>query len=83
MGVPFEALLPYGIMLTMFGITGAGLAAVRNIQNGGKAPRHGLDLWDRRSSDGSGSSLDWLSTRSNGQCGGSSRLRVKQSMEGE
>ncbi|QSZ30787.1 hypothetical protein DSL72_000345 [Monilinia vaccinii-corymbosi] len=49
MGVPFEALLPYAIMLSMFGITGAGLSTVRAMQNGGKRGRHSLDAWDRQS----------------------------------
>lgn len=65
MGVPFEALIPYGIMLTvcgnlscnngsqwliweqMFSITGAGLSKIRNMQNGGKRQRHGIDTWDK------------------------------------
>ncbi|APA08041.1 hypothetical protein sscle_03g028110 [Sclerotinia sclerotiorum 1980 UF-70] len=47
MGVPFEALLPYGIMLAMFGITGAGLSGMRALQNGGKRARHSVDAWDR------------------------------------
>ncbi|EDN90913.1 hypothetical protein SS1G_00313 [Sclerotinia sclerotiorum 1980 UF-70] len=49
MGVPFEALLPYGIMLAMFGITGAGLSGMRALQNGGKRARHSVDAWDRQS----------------------------------
>ncbi|KAL8728080.1 MAG: hypothetical protein Q9181_005469 [Wetmoreana brouardii] len=49
MGVPFEALIPYGIGLVMFGITGAGLSAVRAAQNGGKPARHSVDQWDRQS----------------------------------
>ncbi|KEQ87414.1 hypothetical protein M438DRAFT_362318 [Aureobasidium pullulans EXF-150] len=49
MGVPFEALLPYGICLAFFGITGAGLSKIRNIQNGGKRARHSIDQWDRQS----------------------------------
>ncbi|PQE16911.1 NADh:ubiquinone oxidoreductase kda subunit protein [Rutstroemia sp. NJR-2017a BBW] len=49
MGVPFEALLPYGIMLAMFGITGAGLSKIRHMQNGGKRARHSVDAWDRQS----------------------------------
>ncbi|KAF2434618.1 hypothetical protein EJ08DRAFT_685920 [Tothia fuscella] len=48
MGVPFEALLPYGIMLAMFGITGGGLSQLRHMQNGGKRSRHSVDQWDRR-----------------------------------
>jgi hypothetical protein len=32
-----------------FGITGAGLSKIRNIQNGGKRARHSVDQWDRQS----------------------------------
>ncbi|KEY67669.1 hypothetical protein S7711_03922 [Stachybotrys chartarum IBT 7711] len=49
MPVPFEALLPYAIMVTMFGITGTGLAAFRTWQNEGKRPRYSLDQWDKQS----------------------------------
>ncbi|KZF24943.1 hypothetical protein L228DRAFT_243695 [Xylona heveae TC161] len=31
----------------MFAITGAGLSKIRNMQNGGKRPRHSIDQWDR------------------------------------
>ncbi len=31
----------------MFGVTGAGLAKVRHMQNGGKPARRSLDQWDR------------------------------------
>ncbi|KIW02057.1 uncharacterized protein PV09_06557 [Verruconis gallopava] len=48
MGVPFEALIPYGIMITMFGITGGGLAVVKSVANGGKRHRHAIDTWDRQ-----------------------------------
>ncbi|CAF9942709.1 MAG: hypothetical protein ALECFALPRED_009927 [Alectoria fallacina] len=51
MGVPFEALLPYAIMLSMFGITGAGLSKIRHMQNGGKRARHSIDQWDRQMMD--------------------------------
>ncbi|KAH7319723.1 hypothetical protein B0I35DRAFT_478048 [Stachybotrys elegans] len=47
MPVPFEALLPYAIMIGMFGVTGTGLAAFRTWQNEGKRPRYSLDQWDR------------------------------------
>ncbi|KAI1436252.1 hypothetical protein GGR50DRAFT_652485 [Xylaria sp. CBS 124048] len=47
MGVPFEALIPYGIILAMFGATGAGLSKLRHWQNGHKRPRRSLDQWDR------------------------------------
>jgi len=51
MPVPFEALLPYAIMLSMFAITGAGLNKVKHMQNGGKRPRHSVDQWDRQMMD--------------------------------
>ncbi|CCT70091.1 uncharacterized protein FFUJ_06030 [Fusarium fujikuroi IMI 58289] len=47
MPVPFEALLPYAIMIGMFGISGTGLAVVKNWQNEGKRPRYSVDQWDR------------------------------------
>ncbi|KAL6890743.1 hypothetical protein GGI43DRAFT_415633 [Trichoderma evansii] len=49
MPVPFETLLPYGIMIVMFGATGTGLAAFKTWQNEGKRPRYSLDQWDRQS----------------------------------
>ncbi|RDI80855.1 Polyadenylate-binding protein, cytoplasmic and nuclear [Venturia inaequalis] len=33
MGVPFEALLPYGIMLGMFAVTGGALAKLDHMKN--------------------------------------------------
>ncbi|EFQ35460.1 uncharacterized protein GLRG_10604 [Colletotrichum graminicola M1.001] len=51
MPVPFETLIPYGIMIAMFGVTGAGLHVIKGIQNGGKKPRWGLDQWDRQMMD--------------------------------
>ncbi|KAF2400744.1 hypothetical protein EJ06DRAFT_509596 [Trichodelitschia bisporula] len=47
MGVPFEALIPYAIMLGMFGVTGGALSKLRHMQNGGKRGRHSVDQWDR------------------------------------
>ncbi|RDW88991.1 hypothetical protein BP6252_01023 [Coleophoma cylindrospora] len=47
MPVPFEALIPYGIMLAMFGISGAGMSKIRHMQNGGKRGRRSLDQWDK------------------------------------
>ncbi|KAN0071388.1 hypothetical protein V8E54_010819 [Elaphomyces granulatus] len=49
MGVPFEALLPYGIIIAMFGITGGGLSLVKYYSNGGKRARWNTDAWDRQS----------------------------------
>ncbi|PKY02625.1 hypothetical protein P168DRAFT_187695 [Aspergillus campestris IBT 28561] len=47
MGVPFEALIPYGIIIGMFGVTGIGLGAVKTLSNEGKRARWNRDLWDR------------------------------------
>ncbi|OJD27583.1 hypothetical protein ACJ73_01022 [Blastomyces percursus] len=49
MGVPFEALLPYGIIVVMFGVTGFGLSTVKYYSNGRKNPRRGIDMWDKQS----------------------------------
>jgi len=48
MPVPFETLIPYAIIIGMFGVSGAGLSAVRYYQNGGKRQRRNLDQWDRQ-----------------------------------
>ncbi|KAJ5815548.1 hypothetical protein N7474_007325 [Penicillium riverlandense] len=47
MGVPFEALLPYGIIVGMFTATGVGLHFVKRFANDGKKARWNQDLWDR------------------------------------
>ncbi|KAF1969586.1 hypothetical protein BU23DRAFT_539521 [Bimuria novae-zelandiae CBS 107.79] len=47
MGVPFEALLPYGIMLGMFAFSAVSVGKLREMQNGGKKARRGMDVWDR------------------------------------
>ncbi|KAF2800652.1 hypothetical protein K505DRAFT_141845 [Melanomma pulvis-pyrius CBS 109.77] len=47
MGVPFEALLPYGIMIGMFAFSAVAVGSLREMQNGGKKGRRGLDAWDR------------------------------------
>ncbi|KAI1919498.1 hypothetical protein LOZ58_005889 [Ophidiomyces ophidiicola] len=47
MGVPFEALLPYGIIAGLFGVTGIGMTLMGRLQNHGKRPRRGIDTWDR------------------------------------
>ncbi|KAK3332109.1 hypothetical protein B0T19DRAFT_94875 [Cercophora scortea] len=51
MPIPFESLIPYGIIIAMFGVTGAGLSKIRNMQNGGKRQRRSLDQWDRQMMD--------------------------------
>ncbi|KAJ5273427.1 hypothetical protein N7478_008552 [Penicillium angulare] len=48
MGVPFEALLPYGIIVGMFGVTGVGLYASKRFLNEGKKNRWNNDIWDRQ-----------------------------------
>ncbi|KAF2089543.1 hypothetical protein K490DRAFT_1612, partial [Saccharata proteae CBS 121410] len=47
MGVPFEALLPYGVIIVMFTVSSVGLTQLRVMQNGGKYHRYSLDKWDR------------------------------------
>ncbi|KAL2149359.1 hypothetical protein VTH82DRAFT_8707 [Thermothelomyces myriococcoides] len=47
MPVPFETLIPYGIIIAMFGVTGAGLSKIKNMQSGGKRHRWSIDQWDR------------------------------------
>jgi hypothetical protein len=37
------------ILPQFFGVSGAGLSKIRNMQNGGKRPRHSVDQWDRQS----------------------------------
>jgi hypothetical protein len=48
MPVPFEALLPYAIIVGMFAASGAGLATTKWLQNDWKTPRHNTDQWDRQ-----------------------------------
>ncbi|SPN97435.1 uncharacterized protein DNG_00949 [Cephalotrichum gorgonifer] len=48
MPVPFEALIPYGIIIGMFGATGIGLSTVKHFQNGKKRPRYSVDHWDKK-----------------------------------
>ncbi|KXX75332.1 hypothetical protein MMYC01_206758 [Madurella mycetomatis] len=49
MPVPFETLIPYGIIIAMFGVSGAGLNKIKNMQSGGKRHRWSIDQWDRQS----------------------------------
>ncbi|PGH07259.1 hypothetical protein AJ80_08019 [Polytolypa hystricis UAMH7299] len=49
MPVPFEAFLPYGIIIAMFGVTGLGVSTVKYYSNGKKNPRRGIDAWDQQS----------------------------------
>ncbi|PYH76016.1 hypothetical protein BO82DRAFT_379147 [Aspergillus uvarum CBS 121591] len=47
MGVPFEALLPFGIIIGSLTAGAGGIWAVKYYANGWKQPRWNLDLWDR------------------------------------
>ncbi|USP81402.1 hypothetical protein yc1106_08676 [Curvularia clavata] len=47
MGVPFEALLPYAIMTGFFAFSAVSVGKLKEIQNGGKRTRRGIDAWDR------------------------------------
>ncbi|KAK4462718.1 hypothetical protein QBC42DRAFT_200598 [Cladorrhinum samala] len=47
MPVPFETLIPYVIITAMFGVSGAGLSKIKNMNNGGKKHRWSIDQWDR------------------------------------
>ncbi|KAI4620982.1 uncharacterized protein J4E88_003738 [Alternaria novae-zelandiae] len=47
MGVPFEALLPYAIMTGFFAFSAVSVGKLKEIQNGGKKTRRGIDQWDR------------------------------------
>ncbi|GAB7340304.1 hypothetical protein MBLNU457_6760t1 [Dothideomycetes sp. NU457] len=70
MGVPFEALIPYGIMLAMFGFSGAAISKLRHMQNGGKRGRHSLDAWDRQKAideDGKATPTTWVDGRALGR----------------
>ncbi|GAA6043035.1 hypothetical protein JCM8097_005125 [Rhodosporidiobolus ruineniae] len=48
MPVPFEALIPFGLLTVMFAVTGTGFSAARRITNDGKPTRHTLDTWEER-----------------------------------
>ncbi|OCH94299.1 small secreted protein [Obba rivulosa] len=46
MPVPWEALIPFGLLVTMFGTGGTLLNASKRAQNQGKPPRYHLDAWE-------------------------------------
>jgi hypothetical protein len=47
MPVPFEALLPLGIIATLTGVSGIGMRWVKQRYEDGKRPRYNLDAWDK------------------------------------
>ncbi|EIW76192.1 small secreted protein [Coniophora puteana RWD-64-598 SS2] len=46
MPLPWEALIPFGLLTTMFAAAGTLLNTSKMAQNQGKRPRHNLDAWD-------------------------------------
>ncbi|TFK43906.1 small secreted protein [Crucibulum laeve] len=46
MPVPWEALIPFGLLTVMFGAAGTLLNASTKGQNQGKPPRYHIDRWD-------------------------------------
>ncbi|KAK9352472.1 hypothetical protein V1505DRAFT_366404 [Lipomyces doorenjongii] len=45
--IPFEALLPYGVIIIMFGVAGTGMSAAKLLREGGNKPRVHRDAWDK------------------------------------
>ncbi|KAG9294126.1 hypothetical protein G9A89_021485 [Geosiphon pyriformis] len=48
MPIPFTALIPFGFIVAMYGVTGASLDFVSKYKNEGKPPRYALDIWDKK-----------------------------------
>ncbi|PWN38358.1 uncharacterized protein FA14DRAFT_26135 [Meira miltonrushii] len=46
MPVPFEAFIPMGLVVVMFGVTGTGFSLAKRLTNEGKPARHSVDDWD-------------------------------------
>ncbi|OBZ70123.1 hypothetical protein A0H81_09658 [Grifola frondosa] len=46
MPVPWEALIPFGLMTSMFAAAGTLFNVSKRLQNQGKPVRYGLDPWD-------------------------------------
>ncbi|KAJ7018365.1 small secreted protein [Mycena alexandri] len=46
MPVPWEALIPFGLLVTMYGVTGTLANVTFRAQNQWKPPRYGLERWD-------------------------------------
>ncbi|KWU45705.1 hypothetical protein RHOSPDRAFT_32630 [Rhodotorula sp. JG-1b] len=44
--VPYEALIPFGLLTVMFAVTGTGFSAAKRLTNDGKPTRHTLDQWE-------------------------------------
>ncbi|KAF3312994.1 hypothetical protein TWF173_006379 [Orbilia oligospora] len=48
MPVPWETLLPFGLVIAMFTISGAGMSTVSYVAEGYKPRRYNTDIWDHR-----------------------------------
>ncbi|KAF8966740.1 small secreted protein, partial [Flammula alnicola] len=46
MSVPWEALIPFGLLTAMFGVAGTLVNVTQRVQNQGKPPRYSTDNWD-------------------------------------
>ncbi|BEI83792.1 hypothetical protein CcaverHIS002_0403960 [Cutaneotrichosporon cavernicola] len=46
MPVPWEAILPFGLVTVMFGATGTIFNIIQRGRNDWKPPRYGIDRWD-------------------------------------
>ncbi|CAG7848530.1 SubName: Full=Related to Hesp-767-Melampsora lini {ECO:0000313/EMBL:CCA66562.1} [Serendipita indica DSM 11827] len=47
MPVPWEALIPFALLTTMFGVGGTLFKTTRTINNDGKTPRYNIDNWEQ------------------------------------
>ncbi|KAK6357390.1 hypothetical protein TWF718_001702 [Orbilia javanica] len=48
MPVPWETLLPFGLVIAMFTVSGAGMSTVSYIAEGYKPRRYNTDIWDHQ-----------------------------------
>ncbi|KDQ64231.1 hypothetical protein JAAARDRAFT_27853 [Jaapia argillacea MUCL 33604] len=51
MPVPWEALIPFGLLTTMFAAAGTLFNTSQRLQNQGKPVRYGLDAWENMMMD--------------------------------
>jgi len=47
MPVPWESLIPFGLLTAMFGAAGTLLSGVKHFENNGLPSRYNLDYWDQ------------------------------------
>ncbi|CDO54690.1 NIMM subunit of mitochondrial NADH:ubiquinone oxidoreductase (complex I), putative [Geotrichum candidum] len=46
--IPFEALLPWGVILGLMTVAGGAMNSIHSARNNGKRDLYGLDKWDRQ-----------------------------------